>query len=138
MVIYEFSPEFELVDVQVIEKDKVSFNLPGDDTFTPRRMGRYIEAYGLFDYTFTKMGDDGNSFSVGFFDHAFEESKLGKTFFKTLTYQDSEYSEIEVEIAPSQEATYSRVHPAKDGHIMITEYFRKQKQIVNRLEKISE
>jgi len=137
MVIYEFSPEFELTNVSVIEKDKISFNLPGDSDYTTRMMGRFIEAYGLFGYTYTKMGADGNSFSIGFTDHAYEESKQKKTFFKTLTYQDSKYTENKIEIGNSR-ATRSVIYPAKDGHIMIAEYFKPEKQIVGRLEKISE
>jgi len=33
MVIYEFSPEFELTHIEVVPKSKFSINLPGNDIF---------------------------------------------------------------------------------------------------------
>lgn len=138
LVIYEFSSEFELIDVKVIEKDKVSLKLPGGDWYTTRVLGRQIEAYGLFGYAFAKVGEDGKGFSVGYTDYAFEESRTGQTFFNTLSYQDGEYIENKVEISSARGVTASRVYPAKEGYIMIAEYFKKDKKIVNRLEKIGE
>ena len=136
MFIFEFSKDFELVDVSVYEKDDSSFALPsGASMVSPHLLSLMVKAYGGFDYEFTQEAKDGSYFIVGYKDYKRIKGAKNKTIFGAISNVDGEFSKDEIDL--KSEAKYLSVLPAKNGHIMILEYFKKEKKIDMRIEKIN-
>lgn len=136
MIIYEFSPEFELTHIELIPKSKFSITLPGNDSYSTRRLARQLHFFGYFDYRYTIQSEDGNSFSVGFVETNQLQNKL---YFNTIKRVDDDYEKHETIIRRSAtQARNQTILPAKPGYIMVSEYYNREKQIVGRLEKVKE
>ena len=137
MFIFEFSKEFELVDVNVYEKGKTDFDrLPsGGSMASPHLLALMVKAYGGFDYEFTQEAKDGSYFIVGYKDYQKIKGAKNKTVFGAISNVDGEFSKDEIDL--KTEAKSLSVLPAKNGHIMILEYFKKEKKIEMRIEKIN-
>ena len=138
MVIYEFSPEFELKNVRVIEKDKTDINLPqGMGIVNSQVLARYIESLGMFDYSFTQMRDEGENFTIVYIDYKRLKGEKDKFMLEALSYEGGEFVEDAIDLTPEKKSTSRTVFPGKPGYIVVSEYFRKDKTIVSRLEKIN-
>jgi hypothetical protein len=131
MVIIEFSPDFKPVSVKFYDKGKSSVGLPaGAGMMGMAVLGMFAKATGGFDYAFTQEKADRSSFSVCYY------SKLDKkNYFNSISYSDGNFTQDKISL--ETEATKQFVYPGKPGYVMIYEYFKKQKRISNRLEKIN-
>ena len=97
-------------------------------------MGVYLHYLNCYDYTFTQMNKDKSKFSIGYVDY--EKGKADKGwYFGTINYSDSKLTTDKVKF--SSKATWHRVYPGKPGYVMIMEYFRKEKKLDFRMEKVN-
>ncbi len=139
MVAFEFDADLALKDVSVIEKRESDVLLPaGMGFYPPSMLAMYIRTLGLFDYNYTQTTLDKSSFFATY--TAITDAKKRKdreVYFGIIsrTEGDDEYVLDRVDL--TSDATTIRVYPAKTGYILLTEYFKKEKKIENRLEKIN-
>jgi len=135
MMMLEFSPSFDLVQARIYEKNKNHFSLGlTSDFISPHLMASVAKAWGYFDYNYTQLGKNGASFMSTYSD--FEKSKdyRGQTF-NAISYYDGKITTDKINL--SSRASKLRVLPAKPGTALIMEYFKKEKRLDFRLEKLN-
>ena len=93
-----------------------------------------VKAWRAFDYDFTLTNKEHSRFSVGYSDYESGKDFTGKTF-HSITYDGGKTTTDRIEL--TSKAKWLRVFPAKAGSIMIMEYFKKDKRLEMRLEKLN-
>ncbi len=136
MLIFEFSSDFNLEDVHVFDKGKSNFQLPqGASMASPHLLATYLDLYGAFDYDFTQEAKDGSYFIVGYTDFKRVKGEKNGFVFGTISNADGEFNQDDISL--KTDATNIRVYPAKNGHVLFAEYFRKAKKMDLRIEKLN-
>lgn len=133
MVLMKFDNRFTIQWAGVYDKYSSKFGISADFASTPM-MGYIVAAMGGFDYEFTQVNNDKSSVVVGYTDYEKGKDFKGLTF-HAIKYQNNEFSTDKINL--KSDATWMRIMPAKTGFVMIYEYFKKQKKLDYRLEKIN-
>ncbi len=134
MVMIRFSKDFDIKDAKVYEKNKNRFNLPGSDYATPHMLAASAKMMGAFDYAFTRTDAAKSSFYVGYNDYERGKDYRGLVF-HSIAFADGKISRDK--LALNSDASRLRVLPAKTGSILVSEYFRKEKRLDLRMEKLN-
>ncbi|MBD0256492.1 MAG: hypothetical protein ICV83_12305 [Cytophagales bacterium] len=136
LVLMEFTPQFKLENVKIFDKSKTNIELGAQYDFAgPQVMALVLKTLGGFDYSFTQVNEDNTTFSVGYVDYEKKKGEKNQLIFGAITYADQQYATDKISL--ETEASSLRVMPAKPGYVLITEYFRKDKKLDMRLEKIN-
>jgi hypothetical protein len=136
LVFLEFTPQFKLNNVKIVDKSKTNVELPaGFDFAGPQITALYLKSLGYFDYSFSQQNPEETTFSVGYVDYEKRKGEKNGLVFGAITYADKEYATDKISL--ETEASSLRVIPAKAGFVMITEYFKKTRKLDMRLEKIN-
>ena len=136
LVMFQFSSDFVLEDVKIFDKHKSGVELVvGAGLIPTAKLGLLVDALGGFDYYYTQKLDGNEAFTVGYVDYERIKGEKNKYIFGAITYADGDYTTDKVDL--SSDATSLRVAPAKEGYIMISEYYKKAKRLDVRLEKIN-
>ena len=88
---------------------------------------------GSFDYEFTTGDVDNSNFSVCYSDWVRGSDYRGQTF-NSIRFNGTKFSTDKIEL--KSKASNMVVFPAKAGSVMIMEYFKKDKRLDFRLEKL--
>ena len=135
LVTIQFNNKFEVKGAQIYDKNNNSIELPaGAGYLSPHTMALMIKAQRDFDYDFTQTNKEHSRFSVGYHDYEKSKDFKGQTF-NSITYDGGKTTTDRIEL--SSKAKWLRVFPAKTGSIMIMEYFKKDKRLEFRLEKMN-
>jgi len=135
MLMLELSKDFVLTDAKIYEKNNNNFSLgTGSDMYSPHSLALFAKAYGAFDYNFTQMGDKNESFSTSYTDYERSKGYKGLTF-NSISYYDGKLSQDKINL--KTDASSLRVLPAKSGSVLLVEYFRKDKRLDLRMEKLN-
>ena len=132
MYIFEFNNTFDLKNVSVFDKSRSTEIING--IAGGRVLGMYLNYLGSYDYSFTQMSKDKSKFSVGFVDYDKTKGDKG-WYFGTINYSDNTFKTDKVRF--DTKATWQYVYPGKPGYVMISEYFRKEKKLEFRMEKLN-
>lgn len=103
------------------------------DALSPHQMALVIKMGGGFDYEFTTGDADNSTFTICYSDKVKEKDYKGLTF-NSIRYNGSSFSTDRIQL--KSKASSTRVFPAKPGFVMILEYFKKEKKLDFRLEKL--
>ena len=106
----------------------------GAEYSSPHTMAVMAKAWGFFDYDFTQTNKEHTRFSVCYSDYVRDKDFKGKTF-NSITYNEGKMTTDKIEL--TSKAKWLRVFPAKTGSVMIMEYFKKEKRLEMRLEKLN-
>lgn len=137
MVIFHFGKDLSAKDVQFFAKDKTVIAVPSGNDFTSsRKLAFMAKAYGLFDYKFSQIAKDKNTFISTYIDYDREKGEKAKNMFGAIAYTPEKTFTVD-KIALNRKSTDYFVRKAKPGYVMVTEYFRKDKKLDIRLEKIN-
>lgn len=134
MLMLELNENFEITSAKIYEKNNNSFSIPGADMSNPHTLALAAKAWGAFDYAFTQAGKNKASFVSGYTDYEKSKDYKGLTF-NAISYYDGKISTDKINLKTS--ASRLRLLPAKPGSVLITEYFKKDKRLDIRLEKIN-
>ena len=135
MVTLQFNDKFDVKGAQIYDKYNNSVELPaGAGYLSPHTMALMIKAWRDFDYDFTLTNKEHSRFSVGYSDYESSKEFTGKTF-HSITYDGGKMTTDRIEL--TSKAKWLRVFPAKAGSVMIMEYFKKDKRLEMRLEKLN-
>lgn len=93
----------------------------------------YVEPMGSFDYAFTTGDADNSNFAVCYNDYERSSEYHGQTF-NAIKYNGRKFTTDKIEL--KSKASMMHVFPAKGGSIMIMEYYKKDKRLDFRLEKL--
>jgi hypothetical protein len=139
MVVLELDGNNELVDYDIIQKRKRSVLLPsGMGLYSTAYLGYYIQMIGEFDYSFTSRDTESDEFTVLYTDANRKEEKGQKNSDFLVGIIHIKGGEKKADrIGINTEARNTWLRPAKPGYIMVAEYFRKEKVIKMRLEKLA-
>jgi len=139
MVMFEFSPKFELQDVKFYEKSKSNVTLGDGGSFTRiSLLAKMIEAQGFFDYEFTQRTKENDEFTVGYVDYQKNKGAKNELIFGAISLVDGEASVDKITLSKKglfQRST--RILPAKPGYVVLINYNKKEKSTTWTLEKIN-
>ena len=134
MVVMEFGPDFKIKGATIQEKHHSDFHTQLADLNSQHLVALLIKVYGGFDYAFTTSDKDVNTFSVCYRDYERSDDYKWQTF-NIMRYNGKKFVNDKIQL--SSKATHMKVFPAKSGFVLIMEYYKKEKKIDLRMEKIS-
>jgi hypothetical protein len=137
MVIFQFDAGFSISKVHVFEKDKNSVALPQGILIGPSKMmSYYAKSIGGFDYTFTQKSKSSDVFVVSYINYNRERGEKGKNQLGSIVYTPEKKFTVD-KLDLNRGSSNFFVYGAKQGYVMISEYFKKNKRLDRRLEKIN-
>lgn len=139
MVLLHFNPDLSINKVHLFEKSKSVMQLPpGSGFLSSKQLSVYAKVMGGFDYAYTQATGDGNSFVVTYIDVERGSEKGGKStkVLGSIIYTPEKVFTVDKMKLDHKSSQYS-IYRAKEGYVMVTEYFQKEKRIESRLEKLN-
>ncbi|WP_431214562.1 DUF6770 family protein [Puia sp. P3] len=134
LVIMEFDDHFKVQNATVYDKtNNTAVAGSMSDINSQHGLAVDLKAMGAFDYEFTTGEDDNSNFAVCYSDWVRSSDYKGQTF-NSIRYNGKKFISDKIEL--KSKATSLRVLPGKAGTIMIIEYFKKDKRLELRLEKL--
>ncbi|MDB5225894.1 MAG: hypothetical protein JWN78_87 [Bacteroidota bacterium] len=135
MVIMEFNNQYKVSNATIYDKTNNTAEASiTSDYVSQHQIALLLKMTGAFDYDFTTGNPDNSNFSVCYSDWVRSSDYKGETF-NSIRYDGSKFTTDKIEL--KSKATHMKVFPAKPGSVMIMEYFRKEKRLDFRLEKLS-
>jgi len=136
MVLLEFDNKFNMLDAKIYEKNSNNIELQSGFEFVsaPLLAVAIKYVYDGFDYAFSQTDKDHSMFTVGYTDYVRSKDYRGLTF-NAISYYNNSITTDKLELKSN--SSKMRILPAKTGSIMILEYFKKDKRLDMRLEKIN-
>jgi hypothetical protein len=136
MLIIKFQPDFTVKEATIYEKSGNDIQLTSGSEFVSTQMlGKQIKyGYGAFDYAYTQMNKDGSSFSVCYSNYERGKDYKGATF-NSITYNDGKLTQDKIQT--KSDATKSIVLPARQGQVLIMDYYKKDKKVDLHFEKLN-
>lgn len=134
MVVMEFNEKYKVTNAVVYDKtDNTAIASNMSDYNSQHALAMLLKMGGSFDYEFTTGESDNSAFNICYNDYERSKDYKGQTF-NSIRYNGDKFSTDKIEL--KTKASSLRVMPAKPGFIMIMEYFRKDKRLDFRLEKL--
>jgi hypothetical protein len=134
MVIMEFNDKYKVTNATIYEKTKNTAEASEmSDYSSQHAIAIYLKMVGAFDYEFTTGDADNSNFAVCYSDWVRTSEYKGQTF-NSIRYNGSKFTTDKIEL--KSKASRMKVFPAKAGSIMILEYFKKEKRLDFRIEKL--
>ncbi len=134
LVLLEFDRNLKIKSAKVYEKNHRT-GLAGAlaDYASQHALANMLKLGGSFDYEFTTANKDNSTFAFCYTNYEKNDDYKGLVF-NSIKYRDGKLSSDK--IALNTKATSLRILPAKSGFVAIIEYFKKEKRIDFRLEKL--
>ncbi|MBC7937216.1 MAG: hypothetical protein H7Y86_17870 [Rhizobacter sp.] len=135
MVILKFDKEFNIKAANIYDKNSNNIELPSGYEFVSGPLiGKMIKyEYGGFDYNYTKQSTDKSTFSVYYSDYVRGKDYKGGTF-NAITYNDGKFTTDKINT--KSDATRTTILPAKQGQVLVLDYYRKAKKLDAHFEKL--
>jgi hypothetical protein len=136
MVMMEFNPKFDITSAHIYDKNSNSIELmAGGDFISAPLLARVIKyVYDGFDYSFSQTDKSHSTFTVGYTDYVRSKDYKGLTF-NAISYYNNNITTDKINLKTNSSSM--RIMPAKTGSVMILEYFKKDKRLDMRLEKLN-
>lgn len=138
MIVIELDEAYNLVDMEIIRKKRTSVLLPaGAGLMGTALLGYYIKSAGGFDYSFTSKEPEKDEFTVVYTDFERKEEKGGEkndVMLGVIQFKAGKLAASRVPI--NSESKRFWIMQAKPGNVAIVEFFKKEKRVDMRLEKI--
>lgn len=103
------------------------------DFYSQHQIALMVKMTGGFDYEFTTGEADNSDFTVCYSTYEKSAEYKGQTF-NSIRYNGSKFNTDKIEL--KSKASRLKVFPAKPGSVMIMEYFKKEKRLDFRLERL--
>ena len=135
IITFQFNEKFEIKAAKIYDKFSNTMELPGGaDFMSPHTMAILAKAFGAFDYDFTQMDKEHTRFNIGYSDYERSGEDKGLNF-NSISYSNGTVTEDKIKLA--SKAKWVKVYPGKPGFVMILEYYKKDKRLEYRLEKLN-
>lgn len=134
MVLLEFDRSFNITAAHVYPKNENKINIPMllNSSFLSAGM---VKSAGGFDYNFLQTNKQHSLFTFTFTDLERSKKKVNPLTFNTVSYYNNAFSTDKIQL--KSESSVTRILPSKTGTVMIMEYFKKEKRLDMRMEKIN-
>lgn len=137
MLIFQFNPDFTINKVHVFEKDKNVVLLPSGASYsTSKTLSYYARAIGGFDFAYSQASADKETFVVTYINYDREKGQQSKNVLGAIVYTPEHTFTVD-KLPLNRKSTEYFVYRAKEGYVLVTEYFRKEKRLDTRLEKLN-
>lgn len=137
LVIFQFNPDFTINKIHFFEKDKNVVMLPAGSGFmSPKQISFYAKAVGGFDYVYSQESKDKSTFVVTYVNYDREKGEKAKNLLGSVIYTPEKTFTVDKLVLNRKSSDYY-IYRAKEGYVMVTEYFKKEKKIESRLEKLN-
>jgi hypothetical protein len=134
LVIMQFDPQYKITGATIYPKThNTAVGGAASDYNSQHALATVIKALGGFDYEFTTGEADNSNFTICYKNSEKTSDYKGKTF-NSIRYTGTKFTTDKIELKTN--ASDSRVFPAKPGSVMILEFFKKEKKVDLRLEKL--
>jgi len=90
--------------------------------------------FGQFDYAYSQTNKDVSSFTVCYSDYVRGKDYKGGTF-NSISFNEGQITTDRINT--KSDATFSTVMPAKQGQVLILDYYKKAKRIDVHFEKLN-
>jgi hypothetical protein len=139
MIVVEFDASKNLVDFKKVEKKRTKVILPaGMGVYGSTTLGYYIKSMGAFDYSFTSRNKEKDIYDVIYIDgnrREDEQSAKSDLMVGVISIKGGNVSESRIPIFCESRNWW--IQPGKPGYISVSEYYKKEKKINMRLEKLT-
>ena len=134
MVMMQFDEKYKITNATIYDKTNNTAEASAMSDYNSQHLiAMYLKAWGAFDYEFTTGDADNAQFTVCYSDWVRNKEYKGKTF-NSIRYNGNNFTTDKIEL--KTKASNMKVFPAKPGSVMIMEYFKKDKRLDFRIEKI--
>lgn len=134
MVVMTFDDQFRVTDAKIYDKtNNTATNNAVSDFNSQHLIAMYLKSIGAFDYDFTTGDEENDNFSICYSDYVRSADYKGQTF-NIIRFNGTKFVTDKMQV--KSKASKLKIFPAKPGSVMILEYFKKDKRIDIRLEKI--
>ncbi len=134
MVMMQFNDKYKVVNATIYDKTQNTAVVGQASDYNSQHMlAMYLKMIGAFDYAFTTGEADNSNFTVCYGDYVHTSEYKGQTF-NSIHYNGSKFNTDRIQL--KSKASTMKVFPAKAGSVMILEYFKKDKRLDFRLEKL--
>jgi hypothetical protein len=136
MMLLNFDKDFNIKGAKIYEKNSNSVELESGYEFVSTPLiGKMIKYfYGRFDYNYTQVNKDKTSFSVCYSDYVRGKDYKGGTF-NSISYNDGKITTDKINT--KSDASRTAVLAARQGQVLILDYYRKDKRLDIHLEKLN-
>ncbi len=131
LIIYEFSPEFDLLNVQTLKKNENKAGGNISSAYSPYVIAKYLDAQGQFDYAFSRIEENGEDFSIFYLERQADEQVV----FKKASWQNGNIEEQSIRLYNAGTEKLLNVFPAKEEGMVVSSYLPKEKRVVNQMVK---
>jgi hypothetical protein len=137
MVYLQFNPDFTINRMHLFAKDKTEVLLPAGAGFmSSKQLSFYVRAVGGFDYKYTQQIPGDDTFIVTYIDYDKEKGQKATNMLGSIIYTPEKTFTVD-KLKLNRKSTDYFVLKAKTGYVMVMEYFRKEKKLESRLEKLN-
>lgn len=98
-------------------------------------MALFTKMLGGFDFNYLKQMEDKNTFLVFYDDFERRKGEKNNTIVGVISNTKGEYSQDKVDI--NTEADYVEALPAQAGNVLFLEYFKKEKKLDMKFQKMN-
>jgi len=136
MILIRFDKDFNVKEAKIYDKNPNTQELPGGYEFasTPL-LGKMLKyTFGQFDYAYSQTNKDVSSFTVCYSDYVRGKDYKGGTF-NSISFNEGQITTDRINT--KSDATFSTVMPAKQGQVLILDYYKKAKRIDVHFEKLN-
>ncbi|MEQ1677402.1 MAG: DUF6770 family protein [Chitinophagaceae bacterium] len=136
MLLLKFDKDFNVKEAKIYEKNSNSVELKSGYEFVSTPLiGKLVKyTYGEFDYSYTQTNKDNSSFTVCYGDYVKDKDYKGSTF-NSISYNEGKITVDKLNT--KSDASRSWVLPAKQGQVLIMEYYKKDKRLDAHFEKLN-
>ena len=99
-------------------------------------MSYVAKAYGAFDYQFLQNTSNKNGFVVNYINYDRQKGEKAKNILGSVIYTPEKTFTVD-KLPLTRKSTSYFVYPAKEGYVMVSEYFKKELKVESRLEKLN-
>lgn len=137
MMVFTIGSDLELAAVDLFEKKPRDILLPeGWGLYSPKTLAVMMSTYGMFDYQYSQQTEDQSLFLSTYMSIQKERGEPRKNILGVIMKgEDAEFVEDKIDL--TSEATSIAVLPGKTGHVLLVEYFKRDKAIKFRLEEFN-
>jgi hypothetical protein len=136
MILIRFDKDFNVKDAKIYDKKSSSLELQSGMEFVSAPLiGKMIKYYyGEFDYAFTQTNGDNTSFTVCYSDYVKDKDYKGATF-NSISYNEGKITTDKINT--KNDASWSVILPAKQGQVLIVDFYKKDKKTERHFEKLN-
>lgn len=134
LAVFKFDADFNFMDGDRHKKKVSSIALDGGDFMSVHLQAKALKAIGFFDYRSTQVNEERTEYVVGY--TSFDRGANGKNELQYITLRYNGENATKDVIGKTKDADWTLFYTNQYGRVTVTEYFRKQKKIDQRIVKV--